>query len=243
MAKTATVAKSTPFKRTEPMRDTPQPGSAARHDLAELAMDLRDAERAALAARAPLARLEAEIADEAAARALLAELDGDYAARIAAWAAAGSESGAAPEPRADRREAEAALAVAALKAEAARSALATVRQAIAEADARVGEIRARARPAVAAVLREEGAWLAAEYWRRYADLEQVRRELTALDEVLVADFPLIHAATGRTVIEWLSPAKLPAQAALDAAEAACVTLDDVAACARVWRAKAEELAP
>jgi hypothetical protein len=247
MAKTAALAKApqpsdAAAKHTPPANDTAPSASRTRHDLAELKMDLREAERAALAARAPVARLEAEIADEAAARDLLAELDADYAARIAAWAASGSDPGAAPEPRADRPEAEAALATASLRAEAARTVLAAARQAIAEADARVGALKARARPAVAAVLREEGAWLVAEYWRRYADLEQVRRELTALDEVLIAEFPVIHAPTGRTVVEWLSPAKLPAAAALDAAEAACAGLDHVPEFARYWRARAEELA-
>jgi len=250
MPKTAALAKTPQSNRMPPASTatdgTAPSGSRTRHDLAELKMDLRVAERAALAARAPVARLEAEIAEEDVARALLAELDADYAARIAAWAALGPDHddgpGAAPEPRADRRDAEAALDAAALKAEAARSALALARQAIATADARVGELKARTRPAVAAALREEGAWLAAEYWRRYAELEQVRRELTALDQVLIADFPLIHAPTGRTVVEWLSPVKLPAQAALDAAEAACDGLDDVAEFARYWRVRAEELA-
>jgi hypothetical protein len=240
MPKTAALAKADQQRHVPPAHDT-RSGSPARHDLAELKMDLREAERAALAARAPVARLEAEIADEAAARALLAELDGDYAARIAAWAASGSAPDAAPEPRGDRRDTEATLEAAALKAEAARSALATARRTIAEADARVGEIKARTRPAVAAVLREEGAWLIAEYWRRYAELEQVRRELTALDEVLIVDFPVIHGPTGRTVIEWLSPVKLSAVAALDAAGAATATLDTVTEFARHWRARADEL--
>jgi len=224
--------------------DTPS-RSPARHDLAGLLRDLRDAERKAMSARAPVARLEAEIADEAAARALLDELDAAYAARIAAWAGAdpGSGQGPAPEPSLEtRQEAKAALAAASLKADAARGALAAVRHAVAATDARVGELKARIRPAVAAVLREEGAWLAAEYWRRYADLEQARRELTALDQVLIADFPLIHAPTGRVIVAWLSPVKLSAPDALDAAEAACAGLDDVAALTREWREKAEALA-
>jgi hypothetical protein len=237
MAKTKPAVLNDPY----PANDAAPPRSPARHDLAELLLDLRDAERKAVLARAPIARLEAEIADEAVARALLDELDADYAARMAAWA--GTETGAAPEPNLEtRQEAEATLNAATLKAEAARKTLDAMRHAIAQADARVGEIRARIRPLVAAILREEGAWLAAEYWRRYADLEQVRRELTALDQVLIADFPIVHAPTGRTVVEWLSPVKLPAQDALDAAEAACVTLDDVPALTRMWRVKAEELA-
>jgi hypothetical protein len=242
MPKSATLAKPAPetVRAAPPVRET-HAASPARHDLAELKMDLREAERAALAARAPVARLEAEIADEAAARARLAELDADYTRRIAAWAAAGSDPGAAPEPRADRHDAEAALKAASLKAGAARTALEAARRAIAEADARVGAIKARIRPAIAAVLREEGAWLAAEYWRRYGDLEQVRRELTALDEVLIADFPVIHAATGRTVVEFLSPTKLSAAAQLDAAEAACAALDGTAEYGRFWRARAAEL--
>jgi hypothetical protein len=241
MPKTAALAKPAQLQHTPPGDAASSAASPTRHDLAELKMDLREAERAALAARAPIARLEAEIADEGAARALLAELDADYAARIAAWAASGSNPGAAPEPGADRREAEATLEAASLKAEAARNALAAVRQRVAEADATVGAIKARARPAVAAVLREEGAWLIAEYWRRYADLEQVRRELTALDQVLIAEFPVIHAPTGRMVVEWLSPVKLSAAAALDAAEAATAGLDDVAEYGRFWRARAAEL--
>jgi len=240
MLKTAALAKAGQPRHAPPANDAP-PASPARHDLAELKMDLREAERAALAARAPVARLEAEIADEAAARALLAEIDAGYAARVAAWAVSGADPGAAPEPVTDRREAEATLEAASLKADAARNALAAVRHRIAEADARVGGIKARARPAVAAALREEGAWLIAEYWRRFADLEQVRRELTALDEVLIADFPVVHAPTGRTVIDWLSPAKLSAPAALNAAEAATAALDDVAAFACYWRARAAEL--
>jgi hypothetical protein len=223
-----------------PADDTP-PGSPARHDLAELLRTLREAERKAMSARAPVAPLEAEIADEAAARALLDELDADYAARIAAWA--NGEAGAAPEPVLDaRREAEATLKAATLKAEAARDALTAVRHAVATTDARVGELRTRTGPAVAAVLREEGAWLAAEYWRRYSDLEQVRRELTALDQVLIADFPTIHAPTGRVTVQWLSPVKLSAADALDAAEAACAGLDDAAQLTRDWRAKAAALA-
>ena len=130
MPRAATLAKPAQQQQASPA-DTKSAASPARHDLAELKMDLRDAERAALAARAPVARLEAEIADEAAARALLAELDGDYAARIAEWAASGSAPGAAPEPRGDRHEAEATLEAAALKAEAARNALSAVRQRIA----------------------------------------------------------------------------------------------------------------
>ncbi len=194
-----------------------------------------------MAARAPVARLEAEIADEAAARALLDELDGGYAARIAAWA--NGEAGAAPEPVLDtRREAEVTLKAATLKAEAARDALTAVRHAVQVTDARVGELKARIGPAVAAALREEGAWLAAEYWRRYAELEQVRREVSALDQVLIADFPTIHAPTGRVIVQWLSPVKLSAADALDAAEAACAGLDDVARLTRDWRTKADALA-
>jgi hypothetical protein len=229
--------------------DAAPPHSPARHDLAELLLDLRDAERNALAARAPAARLEGEIAGETAAQALLDGLDADYAARVAAWATEtpGGDGAAAepapPKPEGDaRREAEAALAAAKYRATASRVALFNLRRTVADADARVGELRARIQPAVATVLREEGTWLAAEYWRRYTELEQVRRELTALDQVLIADFPIIHAPTGRTIVKWLSPVKLSAPDALDAAEAACVTLDDVAALTRVWRVKAEALA-
>jgi len=58
--------------------------------------------------------------------------------------------------------------------------------------------------------------------RRYADLEQVRRKLTALDEVPIAEFPTIHAPTGRVTVRWPLPVKL------SAAEAAGAGLDDVA---------------
>lgn len=214
--------------------------SPARHDLAEAVLDLRDAERKAAAAREPLARLEAKVAGEAAARGPLSELDANYAIRMAEWAAAGAD--AAPEPnQGERQAAEAALNAAALTAEAARRALIQLRQTIAEADAQVGDARARIKPAVARVLREEGGWLAAEYWRRYADLEQVRRELTALDQVLIADFPIIHEPTGRMIVNWISPVKQSADAALDAAETACAGLDGVEEFARYWRAKAEDL--
>ncbi len=237
MPKVATL----PKPNIVPADDT-APRSPARHDLAELLLDLRDGERKAVAARAPMARLEAEIADETAARIRLNALDESYAARIADWAGHDADPAGAPAPDLEaRRVAEAALTAATLKAQAARAALAAVRQAVAQADARVGEIRARAGDAVAAVLREEGRWLAAEYWRRYADLEQARRELTALDQVLIAEFPIVHAPTGRVIVDWLSPVKLSAPDALNAAEAACAGLDGVEELARGWRAKADAL--
>jgi hypothetical protein len=236
-----TMPKHARFLTAVPSVDRPPPRtSPPRHDLAAALLDLRDAERKATTAREPLARLEAEIADEAAARALLDEVDAHYGARMAEWG--DTDMGNAPEPDlAAWHEAQAALTAATLKAEAARIALTAARQTIAEADARAGAARARIKPAVAAALRAEGAWLTAEYWRRYADLEQVRRELTALDEVLIADFPTIHAPTGRLIVNWISPVKQSAADALDKAEAACAGMDGVSDFARFWRAKAEEL--
>ena len=227
--------------RAEGAAPLPAPASPARDALNAALQDLRDAERTASAARAPVARLEAEIAGEAAALARLDALDADYAARMSAWAEGGA--GTAPAPKlAERREAQDTANTAALKADAARGALAAVRETIAAADTRVGAARERIRPAVAAVLREEGGWIVAEYWRRHADLEQVKRELAALDQVLLTDFPIAHAPTGRTIVEWISPDKLPAQAALQAIDAACAGLEGVQDFARHWREKAEELA-
>jgi hypothetical protein len=221
-------------------RAAPTPASPARHELAEILLDLRDAERKAAAARAPVARLEAEIALEAAARARLAALDTDYAARMAAWA--GSGTGAAPDPNLKaRQEAKGALHAATLKAEAAREALARLRDDITAADAKLGGARARIKPAVAGVLREEGGWLLAEYWRRYADLEEVRRDLAALDQVLLTDFPTTHTPTGRTIVDWLSPDKLSAPAALRAVDSACAELAGVRELTAYWREKAGEL--
>jgi hypothetical protein len=227
--------------RAEHTAPLPVPTSPARHDLAEMLLDMRDAERKAQAARVPVARLEAEIAGEAEARAQLEALDTDYAARMAAWA--GSGAGNAPDPNLEaRRVAKNALDAATLRADAARGALAAVRETIAAADARAGDSHERIRPAVAGVLREEGRWMIAEYWRRYAELEQVRRELAALDQVLLTDFPLTHAPTGQTIVDWISPDKLPAQAALRAIDTACANLDGVQDFTRHWREKAAELA-
>jgi len=240
MSKAARAIAAVPSvaKPWQPAKQT----SPARHDLAEAMLDLRDAERKAEAARMPLARLETKIADAAAARGPLTELDARYAIRMAEWAAGGADAAPVPEPDlAGRQDAEATLNAASLTAEAARRALTQLRQTIAEADAQLGDARARIKPAAARVLREEGSWLAAEYWRRYADLEQVRRELTALDQVLIDDFPIIHEPTGRMVVHWLSPVKLAADAALAAAETACAGLDGVTEFARYWRAKAEDL--
>jgi hypothetical protein len=218
----------------------PAPASPARHDLAEALLDLRAAERKAAQARAPVARLEAEIAGETTARRKLEAIDADYAARMAAWAAGGS--GAAPTPNIGARHAaQSALDAAQLKADAARGALSAVQAAIAAADATVGAARAMIKPAVANVLREDGGWMAAEYWRRYGELEEIRRDLAALDQVLLTDFPISHAPTGRTIIDWISPEKLPGQAALKAIDAACAELAGVQDFTRRWREKAEEL--
>ncbi len=211
-----------------------RPISHARHDLAEVLLDVKAAQKRHAAAREPLARLEAEIAAADAARAHLAALDADYTDRMAAWAKTGQ--GPAPEP--DDREAPTAAAI---KGEAARRAMAAAAQAIAEAARQVAEAEARIAPAIAAVLREDGAALTAEYWRRYGALERVRRELEALDSVLIADFPITHAATGRPVVDFLSPAKLSAPAALNAAEAACADAGIVETFAQGWRLKAAEL--
>jgi hypothetical protein len=210
------------------------PTSTARHDLAEALLDVKATQKRHAAAREPLARLEAEIAAADAAAAGLSAMDADYAARMAAWATTGQ--GPAPEP-ADRE----APATAAIKGDAARRAMTGTAQAIAKAARQVAEAEARIAPAIAAVLREDGAALTAEYWRRYGALERVRRELEALDSVLIADFPMTHAATGRPVVDWISPAKLSAPAALNAAETACVNAGTVEAFAQGWRAKAAEL--
>jgi hypothetical protein len=210
------------------------PISHARHNLAEALLDVKAAQKRHAAAREPLARLEAEIAAADAASARLSAMDADYAARMAAWAQTGQ--GPAPEP--SNREAPTA---AAQKGEAARRAMTGAAQAIAEAARQVAVAEARIAPAIAAVLREDGAALTAEYWRRYGALERVRRELEALDSVLIADFPITHAATGRPVADWLSPAKLSAPAALNAAEAACAGAGTVETFAQGWRLKAAEL--
>jgi hypothetical protein len=209
------------------------PTSTARHDLAEALLDVKATQKRHAAAREPLARLEAEIAAADAAAAGLSAMDADYAARMAAWAQTGQ--GPAPEPAART------TAAGSQKGDAARRAMTAAVQAIAEAARHVAEAEARIAPAIAAVLREDGAALAAEYWRRYGALERVRRELEALDSVLIADFPITHAATGRPVVDFLSPTKLSAPAALNAAEAACAGAGAVEAFAQGWRAKAAEL--
>ena len=60
MAKTAALAKATQQSsisaKETPAGNDGRSGSPARHALAEIKMDLREAERAALAARAPVAR-------------------------------------------------------------------------------------------------------------------------------------------------------------------------------------------
>jgi len=210
------------------------PISPARHDLAEALLDVKAAQKRHAAAREPLARLEAEIAAADAAAADLSARNAEYADRMAAWAKTGQ--GPAPDP--DDREAP---TDAALKGEAARRAMTGAAQAIADAARQAAEAEARIVPAIAAVLREDGAALAAEYWRLYGALERVRRELEALDSVLIADFPITHAATGRPVVDFLSPAKLSAPAALNAAESACADAGAVEEFARTWRAKAAQL--
>jgi hypothetical protein len=95
--------------------------------------------------------------------------------------------------------------------------------------------------AVAAVLREDGAARVAEYWRLYARLEGLRRDLAAFDQVMLADFPVIHPATGRPVPEFLAPERLSASRALAAATQASSGLPGVADFARAWRDAAAAL--
>jgi hypothetical protein len=216
------------------------PVSPARRALADALAELRAAERAVETARAPVPRLEAELAAEAAALGALERLDADYARRMAVWAEQGRGDPPAPAVEA-RRQAQAALDAARLKGQAARNALAALESGLAEADRRLGEATGRVKPAVAAALREEGDWLVAEYWRRHADLELVRRELAALDQVLLTDFPLTHAPTGRAIVEWVSPDRQSASAQARAVDAACNGLDGVQYFIGTWRRKAEML--
>jgi hypothetical protein len=223
--------------RTVPESEVSPAGEALNTALA----GLRAAERAAEAAARPVTRLEALIADEAAAEALMAELDAGAAAAMAKWAETGQ--GAAPEPFAgERKAAESALAAARIAADAARHALTAARQTAAGAGRDLDAARARIAPAVASALREDGARLRDHYWRLAAELEGVRRRLAALDQVLIADFPVVHAQTGRTVVAWMSPDRIPAAEAMRALTAACAGLDSPDACKRAWRAQAGRLA-
>jgi hypothetical protein len=207
--------------------------AAARGALAAAERHVRDARR-------PIARLEAEIAGAAAAEAALAELDAADAAAMAAWAETGQ--GAAPAPAIERRRAaETALAAARARADAARRALPAAQDAADAAARRLGGAQAAIAPAVAAVLRAEGAALCDRYWRGAAEQERLRRELAALDQVLIAAFPIVHAATGRTIVEYLSPDRIAAPAAMRAITAACATLDPPETCQRAWRDRAATL--
>lgn len=232
----------------KPLRIVPQPQPEAGQEPASLARraldaalsDLREAERLGRAAREPIARLEAEIGAELPAAAALQALEAADAAAIAEWARTGD--GPAPEPRIrERQEAAATLALAQMRASAAGVALAAARATAAEADGRCASARDRLKPAVGRVLREDGARLAADYWRRYAELDHVRRALIALDRVLNDDFPVIHEATGRPIIAFLSPDKLSAPEAMRAIDQACAGLASVETFTRDWRTKAAGL--
>ena len=216
------------------------PDSPARRDLARALQALRIAEQAHAATTEPIARLEAEIEAETAARARLARLDAAHADRMVAWAA----TPAAPPPEPDqaaRQEAEAALAKASAGAEAARTALQRWRREADQAAGRVAAAAARIRPAVAAVLREDGAVLVTDYWRHWAALEQTRRDLAALDQLLIDDFPLTHTPTGRRVVDYLSPDRRSATDWLRATKSASNTLTPTPEAAARWRTRAAEL--
>jgi len=214
--------------------------SPARQALDAVFRDLREAEAGSRAAREPVDRLAAEIDCELPAAAVLQALEAEDAAAMAEWARCGA--GPAPEPRQqERQDAAARLALMQMKAGAAAGALPAVRAAAADAEQALAVARERIGPAVAQVLREDGARLALEYWRRYAALELIRRELAGLDQVLAADFPSIHAATGLPVTDWISPDKLSAPDAMRAIDRATTSLAPIEAFAADWKARAAGL--
>jgi hypothetical protein len=210
------------------------PQSPARAELTRLRQELRAAGRAVAAAKPPVARLESVIAAAEAARARQAQSDLGLAQRLADWA----ESGISPEPAAPDKPRPAPDAS---KAAAAQTALAAARQRLAEAESARASLAQRLPPAIAAVLREDGAARVAAYWRHYAGLESLRRELAALDQVLLADFPVSHPATGRPILDFVSPDKLSASDAMRAAKAACVAVPAFNDFTRAWRDSAAAL--
>jgi len=213
---------------------------SARHDLAELRQDLRAAERLVEAARAPIARLEAEIAAGEVAQARLMVLGRRHADRMAEWARTGQ--GPAPDPSSPERDDDiAALNGAVARADAARTVLPEARRRLEAAEHDLAVLRAGIKPVVAAILRQDGAALIAEYWSHYAALERLRRDLAALDQLMAADFPTIHPPTGRRILEHLSPEKLPAPETMRARNAACAGIPEAADFLATWRQVAATL--
>jgi hypothetical protein len=206
--------------------------STARGDLDRLRRELDAAETRAAAAARPVARLETELAAIAVRHAEAAEAGRAYALAMAEWATTGQ--GAAPEPPAIAEPKGA-------EREATETALAIARRGLEAAEADRALAQSRIAPAVAGVLREDGARLAADYWRRWGEIERIRRELAALDQVLAADFPIIHGPTGRTILEFVSPEKLSAPAAMRAIEAATAGLPGLPDLIRAWRDAAAAL--
>jgi hypothetical protein len=209
--------------------------SKARLDLAQLRQDIGAAEDRVAAAARPVARLEAQIAAIDAADARAAETAREYALRLAEWAEAGQ--GDAPEPA----DPAAGGAGAARKAEAARTALDAARRGLESAERDLALLCGRVRPAVAAILREDGAALAAGWWRCRGQLERLGRQLAALDHVLAADFPTLHGPTGRPVVAFVSPEKLSAPDAMRALAATTADLPPLPALIQSWRETAAGL--
>jgi uncharacterized protein YjiS (DUF1127 family) len=230
---------------SKPQRAAAPAESPARAALARVVAALAEANAARDVFAGPIRRLEAEIAAEPAARQRLAALDAAGAEALEAWAVAGSGSPPVGDPPAcdpaERRDAEAALGRAEASAGVARAALARLAGQAAEAASRAADAAAAISPAVAAVLREDGARLAADYWRAWAEMERLRRELAALDQVLLTDFPVIHPETRRALATWLSPEKLPAREARLAADAALAAVIPFDAALTAWRTRAAQL--
>jgi hypothetical protein len=218
----------------------PQPEAVlARLDLARLRQAVRDAERRVEDARAPVARLQAEVAAAEAAEAEACQAARHYADRLAAWA----ESGQGASPVLDAAASGAATEPPALEArvEAARAAHAAVRGRLAAAELDLAAHRARLAPAITRVLRADGAALADEYWRRMADLEALRRNLAALDRLLESDYPHTHGPTGRPIVDPVSPDRHAAPARARAMAAACAGLATTAEFLATWRQSAATL--
>ena len=217
----------------------PKPApSAARQALSDLRQNLKAAEQCVDTARAPIARLEAEITAGEVAQARLAVIRCRHAQRMAEWSETGR--GAAPDPASD--EDTATLAAATARADAARAALYPARQRVDAAEHDLAVQATGLKPAIAQILREAGAALAAEYWRRAADIERLRRDLAALDQLLAADFPIVHAPTGRSILRFVSPEKQSAPDTMRAFAAACADIPATARFLAAWREKAAELA-
>lgn len=90
----------------------------------------------------------------------------------------------------------------------------------------------------AGALRAEGSRLARDYWRVFAELERLRRNLAAIDRVLMADYPLIHTPTGLRIVAWVSPERLSAPEVIRKVDRACAHLGSVENLMAAWRARA-----